>query len=412
MTQDAEKIWDVVVVGGGASGMMAAATAAARGASVCLLEKNNRLGKKLRITGGGRCNVTNNKRDTRQMLAQYKGRGKFLFSTFAQHGVGDTVSWFTDRGVELKEENVGRMFPITDSAETICATLEKELDQHDVQRMRNTEVSKIEKRADGMFIVRTNNNTYFAKHCILATGGLSRPDTGSTGDGFTFAEQLGHTVIAHDVALVPIATKETWVRDVSGITVDEVQLTIQVDKERGRILFTHRGVSGPMILNASKEINDYLQGGTVTLNIDLFPEDDLGSLRSALTSLFHKHSNRKLRNVISELLPAALGRKILRITSIDADTPCHSVSVADKKELCEILKNRNLTVDGLMGTDKAVISSGGVKLEEINFKTMESKIVSGLYVVGDMLDIDRPSGGYSLQLCWSTGFVAGVHAST
>jgi predicted Rossmann fold flavoprotein len=269
-----------------------------------------------------------------------------------------------------------------------------------------------------MFLIKTKaQGTFTAKQCILATGGLSRPETGSTGDGFTFAKRLGHTITEHDVALVPVATKERWVQKVSGTTLSDITITVLVDGERkekqtGKLLFTHIGVSGPTVLNLSKRIGEWLQSGTVTLGLDLAPHADHGTVRKQLTDLFQEHSNKRVRNALSELVSAGLGRVLLELSGIDGDTPCHSIRVEEKKALVENLKHLTVTVSGLLGTDKAVISSGGVKLEEIDFKTMESKKVSGFFLVGDMLDIDRPSGGYSLQLCWSTGYVAGLHAAT
>jgi predicted Rossmann fold flavoprotein len=416
--QDIEqKMWDVVVIGGGASGMMAAATAAANGAVVCLLEKNADLGKKLRITGGGRCNVTNNKRDDQEMLSMYKGRGKFLFSTFSQHNVIDTVSWFNERQVTLKEENEGRMFPVTDSAETIYEALVTELTDTKVVQVTNTPVTAVEKQPNGTFLITSKQGTsYTAKRIVLATGGTSRPETGSTGDGFQFAQALGHTVRTNDVALVPLVTEEDWVAAVSGVTLQNVKLTMYVDdtkvkKEIGKILFTHKGVSGPTILNMSKEIGEWLQSDTVVLELDLFPQTDVGGLRQLVTTIFHDNSNKKVRNVLGGLAPSALGKVLLKLAGIDSETPCHSIRVEEKNRLVDLMKGVPLTIAGLMGNDKAIISSGGVRLEEIDFKTMESTIVPGLYITGDMLDIDRPSGGYSLQLCWSTGFVAGTHAA-
>lgn len=408
-------VWDVAVIGGGPAGMMAAATAAEQGARVILLEKNKILGKKLRITGGGRCNVTNNKPDARTMLSMYKGRGKFLFSTFAQHGVLDTVSWFKTRGVTLKEENEGRLFPITDSAETVAETLVAALRTHGVTVLSSACVTAITKSAQGIFNLQYGNGLIQAKRCILATGGLSRPDTGSTGDGFTFAKELGHTITSTNLGLVPMVVKEPWVKKLSGITIPDCTVSIFVDgkrvqKQTGKLLFTHFGVSGPVILNLSKETGDHLQSGTVTLQLDLFPNQDSAAVRQQFQNAFQFHSNRTVRNAMATILPAALARALLQLAGIAEDTPCHSVTTADRKKIYTLSKQMPLTVTGLMGKHKAIISSGGVKLEEVNFKTMESRLIPGLYLIGDLLDIDRPSGGYSLQLCWSTGYVAGFHA--
>lgn len=417
MTQAAEKVWDVVVIGGGPAGMMAAATAAAQGVEVLLLEKNDVLGKKLRITGGGRCNVTNNKPDNREMLAQYKGRGKFLFSTFTQHGVADTVSWLRERNVTLKEENEGRMFPTTDSADTICDALLAELRATGVNVVSNSPATDVAKQPNGMFLITCGETSYVTKRCVIATGGTSRPDTGSTGEGFRFAEKLGHTIQENTMALVPLMTREWWVKQVSGVSLTDVTLTVFVDQEKalkqsGKILFTHTGVSGPTVLNISKEVSDLLQSGTVILSIDLFPKCDGGELRTELTRLFHAESNKKVRNALKNLVPTSLGKTLLELAAIDGETPCHSIRAEEKKMLSHLMKNLTVTITGLMGEDKAVVSSGGVILEEVDFKTMESKVAPGLFLIGDVLNIDRPSGGYSLQLCWSTGYVAGIHVSS
>lgn len=397
--------------------MMAAATAAAKGKAVLLIEKNSSLGKKLRITGGGRCNVTNNQPVVREMLSNYKGKGKFLFSTFTQHGVKESISWFNEKGVGLKEENEGRLFPDTDSAETIHKAMVHELIKKKVTTLSSDAVRTITRRnKTGVFAVTVNSGTtYICTKCIIATGGTSRPDTGSTGDGFTWAKKLGHTVATHNVALVPVMTKEKWVKEVSGISLPNIAMTICIDgvkafTEKGKVLFTHTGLSGPTILNMSKRIGECLESGEVQIRIDLLPKHDLGETRNLLTELFKSQSNKLVKNALSELIPNGLVKIILKKCNVDEDTPCHSVRVEEKKKIANELKYLTLTITGLLGTDKAVISSGGVVLEEINFKTMESKLVPGLYLVGDMLDIDRPSGGYSLQLCWSTGFVAGNNA--
>jgi len=406
--------YDVVVIGGGASGMMAAATAGARGLKVILLEKNNRLGKKLAITGGGRCNVTNNKPEVREMLAQYKKEGKFLFSTFTKHGVAESIAWFNNRGVELKEENEGRLFPITEKAETIRQALEDELIKNKVTVKSNEQVSGITyDQPTEKFIIGTKQGQVEASSCIIATGGVARPETGSTGEGFVWLKKLGHTVVANNNALVPIALKTVWTKGLSGLTLPEVKVTVfAYDKKQfsrtGRVLFTHIGVSGPLILNMSKEVGDLLDHTEVTLYLDLFPCFDAGELKEHLKLLLS--SNKMIINALTEELPKQLVKVILEELQIEGETPCHSVSSEDRKKLLNYLKRVPLPVKSLLGADKAVISSGGVVLEEIDFRTMESKIISNLYIVGDLLNINRPSGGYSLQLCWTTGYVAGAHA--
>jgi predicted Rossmann fold flavoprotein len=406
--------FEVIVVGGGAAGMMAAATAASRGLRVVLLEKNRRVGKKLAITGGGRCNITNNKPKVREMLSQYKKEGKFLFSTFTQHGVAESIDWFTERGVALKEENEGRLFPVTDSAETVRQALENELIKSRVIIKYNEHVSDISyNQSTKKFIVTSNQGRVEAGSCILATGGIARPETGSTGEGFAWLQKLGHTVVANSNALVPITLMTNWTKDLSGLTLPDVKLTVSAYGKKqfsrtGKMLFTHVGVSGPLVLNMSKEVGDLLEHTAVTLYLDLFPQHDAGQLKEQLQMLLA--SNKKIINVLTEMMPRQLAKAILNELALDGETPCHSVRSEDRKKLRSYLKQIPLSVKGLLGADKAVISSGGVVLEEIDFRTMESKLIPHLHIVGDLLNINRPSGGYSLQLCWSTGYVAGKHA--
>lgn len=414
--QDAEKeIWDVIVVGGGPAGMMAAATAARAGARVLLLEKNDRLGKKLSITGGGRCNVTNNKPEVRTMLAQYREEGKFLFSTFTQHGVAESIDWFLERGVPVVEENEGRLFPDTHSAETICAALEAELKAAKVTVLSQCEATALTAGdVEQVFAITTKHATYVGKRCVLATGGYARPDTGSTGDGFAWLAAVGHTIQKPDTALVPIALKTQWTKALSGLTLPDVKVHVWSDgkkwlSDRGRVLFTHVGVSAPLILNMSKQVGDLLPYSPVELRLDVFPEHDPGALKDFFHELLQ--SNKMLQNALAEVLPLQFVKGVLSELKINGETPCHSVRSEDRSRLRQYLKAVPLQVDHLMGADKAIVSSGGVGLPEIDFKTMESKLLPGLFVVGDLLNINRPSGGYSLQLCWSTGFVAGQAAA-
>jgi predicted Rossmann fold flavoprotein len=407
------RVYDVVVIGGGPAGMMAAARGSARGRSVILLEKNPKLGKKLAITGGGRCNVTNNKPVVREMLRQYKDSGKFLFSTFMQHGVSDSIDWFAERKVTLVEENEGRLFPASQKAETIRACLIHELQKTGVEVKTNTVVSRIEfDKGRKVFKIKTSEGNMEASACVVATGGTSRPETGSTGEGFKWLKSLGHTIISNNMALVPMRVNATWLESLAGITLSDVKLTLfasnkKISVHNGKLLFTHVGITGPTVLNLSKQVGELLEGGEVILKVDLLPKFDEAELKEKLYELLVKESNKKIKNILSELLPVKLSEVILEIAKIDGDTKGHSVTKGDRTQLLQILKSFPLLIKGLLGPEKAVVSSGGVALEEINFKSMESRVVPGLFLVGDILNINRPSGGYSLQLCWSTGFVAG-----
>ncbi len=411
------KVWDVVVVGGGPAGMMTASQAAARGRAVLLLEKNEKLGKKLLITGGGRCNITNNKPEVRDVLAQYKGQGKFLFSAFSQFAVKEAIEFFVGRGLEFKEENEGRMFPKTEKAESVWKVLVQALRDGGVTVKAKSEVAKIEKDKgiDFFRITLKNGEEIRSQACVVATGGTSHPETGSTGEGFKWLKQLGHTVIENNFALVPIALTDAWVKKLGGVSLRDIKLTVLADGKKqsahlGKLLFTHFGVSGPTILNLSKEVGDLLTHSRVIILLDLFPKLDAGALREKLQNLLTTESNKKIKNVLGALVPKALVKPMLELTEIDGETANHSVRRDERLKLVQILKAVPLNVKGLLGANKAVISAGGVKLEEINFKTMESRLVPGLYLIGDVLNIDRPSGGYSLQLCWTTGFVAGANA--
>jgi predicted Rossmann fold flavoprotein len=350
------------------------------------------------------------------MLHHYKSAGKFLFSTFMQHGVKESIAWFKKRGVTLKEENEGRLFPDTDLALTIRDALANEMKMQKVTIQNNATVSRISHdQKQNTFLIVTNLGTYTATSCIVATGGTSRPETGSSGDGYGWLEKLGHTIFPNNFALVPLTLKNTWTRKLSGLSLPNVKITLYADKKKqdsklGKLLFTHVGVTGPTILNMSKMVGELLAHSEVTLMIDLFPDKDAGEFKIYLRSLLASESNKKLKNVLGAILTTAVGSGILEEIAIDGEIPCHSVSSQDRTKLATYLKAVPLFVRGLLGENKAVISSGGVALEEIDFKKMESRLVPHLYIVGDVLNIDRPSGGYSLQLCWSTGFVAGSNA--
>lgn len=412
------KIQDIVIIGGGPAGMMAAGRAAELGHSVLLLEKNPALGKKLLITGGGRCNVTNNKPDTRVMLAKYKNNDKFLFSAFAQFGVKETLQFFNKRGMDTKEENEGRIFPVSDKAQSVSDVLAGYMREGNVKVQTGAEVSglSIDKVSGHIIIKLKGGQEIIAKSCVLATGGTSRPETGSTGEGFKWLKKLGHKIIEDGVALVPVALKDTWTKKMSGVALKDVKLTTFQNKQKqavgkGKLLFTHFGISGPTVLNMSKEIGELLKYGEVVIELDLFPKLDHGELKKKLQELLVSESNKKLKNTLSKFTPAVLALPILELSGIDGETFNHSVRSADRTKLVALMKAIPLNVKGLLGADKAIVSSGGVDLKEVDFKTMESRIVPNLYLVGDVLNIDRPSGGYSLQLCWTTGYVAGGQQS-
>lgn len=405
--------FDVVVVGGGPAGMMSAGRAAERGLRVLLIEKNDSLGKKLLITGGGRCNVTNAEMDTRVLLQKFKDNDKFLFSAFSQHSVAETLNFFHERGMETKEEANKRVFPASNTSLSVWNTLVQYMQKGNVTVLSNSPVTKIE-HSDGKIssVAVRGGKKITAKSFILATGGKSRPETGSTGDGFEWLKNLGHTIHEPEASLVPIEIADSWVKKLQGVSLPEVKITLLQNSQKqnistGKILFTHFGITGPTILNMSKDVSELLKYGPVTISLDILPSLDHGMLNARLQEIFKEESNKKFKNSLGTLIPSALCPIIVEKSGISGDTLCNKISREQRFRLIETLKNLTMEVRRLLGVDKAIVTSGGVDLREVDFKTMQSRKYSNLYIVGDLLHIDRPSGGYSLQLCWTTGFVAG-----
>lgn len=411
-----EQIWDVAVIGGGPAGMMAAGRAAELGKRVILIEKNKKLGEKLLITGGGRCNVTNAELDTRTLLAKFKYAEQFLFSAFAQWNVQETLDFFNQRGMETKIEAEKRVFPVSNKSQSVWDVLVDYMKSGNVTILSNSPVSGFVTEKDSIAAVTlVNGKEIRAKSFILATGGTSRPETGSTGDGFGWLRTLGHTVTEPTAALVPMAVKDEWVKKLQGISLPTAKLTAFQNGEKqevrkGKMLFTHFGISGPAVLNMSSAVGELLKYGDVALELDVLPTHDHAQLNTALQDLFKEETNKKLKNALPKLIPSAFVPAVCELSNVDGETFCNEVSREARMRLIDTLKGLEMHVKGLLGLDKAIIASGGVALSEVDFKTMRSKRYPNLYIVGDMLNIDRPSGGYSLQLCWTTGRVAGEHA--
>lgn len=404
--------YDLIVIGGGPSGMMAAGQASKRGKRVLLLEKNRNLGKKLSITGGGRCNILNSEKDVQKLLDFYGPAKKFLFSPFSQFGVKETFSFFESRKLPIVVEARKRAFPKSQKAEDVTKVMKDFLNENGVVAKTKVAVKEILWSGNRIDAVVTKGGNLTADNFLIATGGVSRGVTGSTGDGFKWLAELGHTVKQPTPDIVPIAVKNDWVKELSGVSLSFMKITFFCDDKKafsktGKILFTHFGLSGPLILNSAREVKDLLQSGYVTAKIDAYPDTDHGALDKHIQKVFDQNKNKDLKNILAEIVPAGMAESMLFSKFAEGDVKVHSVSKESRKEIVNLLKALPINVTGLMGFDRAVVADGGVSLAEIDTKTMRSRKIENLFVTGDMLDVNRPSGGYSLQLCWTTGFVAG-----
>ena len=415
--------WDVCVIGGGPAGLMAACAAGEKGAKVLVLEKNDELGKKLLISGGGRCNLTNADPDKRNFISKFGKKGNFLFSPLSIFGVPETIKFFNDLGLKTKVEAGYRVFPDSDNSADVLDTLVKQAKKLGVtfklaSEVENFKADKKNKKIPNILL--KNGEKIEAKSFILTTGGLSHPETGSTGDGFRWLKEIGHKVIKPNPALVPIKITNQWIGELAGITLDNVGISIWTKKDnnyqkvlnkKGRLLFTHNGLSGPTILNMSKSIGEFLQYGEVLISVDFFSGVGLDRMHEMIKKVFDANLNKKIKNLSFKEVPAKIFDLILKQLEINPDWSINEIRREERLALVEKFKKFEMTIGGLLGFDQAIISSGGLDLNEVNFKTMGSKLYSNLFFAGDILDFDRPSGGFSLQLCWTTGYIAGKSAS-
>lgn len=416
--------YDVIVIGGGASGMMAAGRAAERGCRVLLLEKNKQLGKKLSVTGGGRCNILNAEPDTRALVAHYGDAAKFLYSPFAQHDMQASWDFFTARGLPLVVEARKRAFPKSMQAPEVTTTMRQYMVEHRVEIKVGETVTELETEAEEIVAVRTRSGQRFtAASYILATGGASHQETGSTGEGVEWLRSLGYRVHEPNPNLVPLVTEDAWVHRLSGTTLSFMKITFGTDRAKahgttsgrfsrtGKVLFTHFGLSGPLILNAAHAVKQLLADGPVMTTIDMFPDTEVGTVRNRVLEAFLANKNKDVKNVVKDIAPSGMAEAVLQQLPPAMQTAkVHDVTKEEREALADYLKAMPLTITDTMGLDWAVISDGGVDLTEVDTRTMRSKRHENLYFTGDVLHINRPSGGYSLQLCWTTGWVAGSHA--
>lgn len=406
----------IVVIGGGAAGLMAAVIAGREGARVILLEKMNMVGKKMGITGKGRCNITNSA-DISDFIKNTPGNGKFLYGAYERFSNVDLLALLHEWGLKTKVERGGRVFPESDSALEVRNLFMKMLKKYNVTVHLNEAVTKIVTKDNVVTGVVTTKESYACEAVIIATGGASYPLTGSTGDGYRLAEGVGHSITDIRPSLVPIVTEESWVKDIMGLSLRNVEVSI-VFKEKvqakmfGEMMFTHFGVTGPTILSLSHTVGKLLRKkktASIAVSINLKPALTAEVLDKRLQKDFDLYSKKQLANGMKDLLPSNLIPIIISLAKLDPAKPINQITKEERQQLCHVLQHMTLTVKGLRPVEEAIVTAGGISIKEFNPKTMESKLVKGLYGAGEVLDIDAFTGGYNLQAAFSTGYVAAMH---
>jgi len=410
-----ETMFDAVIIGGGAAGCMAAITAAERGLRVAIIERNEAIGKKLRITGKGRCNLTNN-RDIKDFLRNVPRNAKFLYSALNALPPGETMSMFERFGVPLKTERGGRVFPLSDDARDIVNALAQKLSEHGVEIIRGRAVG-IDVSGGGVAGIKAvtgikREKDYIScESAVIATGGASYRATGSTGDGYKIAKNLGHTVTELMPSLAPLVSDDKVCAEVAGLSLKNVRLTAfendaEIFTDFGELLFTHFGLSGPLVLSASAHMRNFGKS-EYKISIDLKPALTLETLEARLLSDFAENRNRDFINALDALLPKKIIPAVVRKSGIEPRKKVNAVTKRERGDLLRVLKNFTVNISGTRPLNEAIITSGGVDLKEINPRTMESKLVKGLYFAGEVIDTDAYTGGFNLQIAWSTGYLAG-----
>ncbi len=410
--------YHAAVIGGGPAGMMAAGRAAQCGAKTILIEKNYLPGRKLLITGKGRCNITNAQYDPHRFIEAFgkNKKGKFLYSSLHQFGVADTIRFFNERGLCTKVERGNRVFPESDKAADVLTVLLDFLKETGVTVITGSPVRRVVKSGTAVKEIVLDRLVVSADKYILSTGGLSYPDTGSTGAGIEWAEELGQPIVPPQPALVPLKLKEKWVKELHGLDLRNVRIRVYQDNKKqeeafGEACFTHDGMGGPIILDMSKKIGKLLEKAPVQLLIDLKPALEFNRFDARLQRDFRQFHNKMFKNSLDKLLPRAMIPVMINLSGIDPLKKANAVTREERKKLVHLFKELRVNVRSLLGINKALITSGGVSLKAVDPRTMRSTRINNLYFAGEILDLDGPTGGYNLQVCWSTGYVAGESAA-
>ena len=408
---------DLIVIGGGAAGLMAAGTAAQRGLSVTLIERNDKLARKVAITGKGRCNVTNSCPLLNDLISNVPVNGRFLYGAFSRFTTDDTIDFFEGMGVPLKIERGNRVFPVSDRALDIVDALNKFITVNGVKRKQGRVTELIVENGVVKGCVTDDGRKFFAENVLVATGGISYPATGSTGDGYTLAKQAGHTITDLKPSLVPLECHEGWCTDAQGLSLRNVEIRVEdtktykeVYKDFGEMLFTHFGVSGPMVLSASSHMRN-MERGRYVIHIDFKPALTYEQLDKRLQRDLLECSNKNLYNTLALMLPRKMIPVIVKLSGLNGNIKSNQVTKDMRATLVELLKDIRLTVTDFRPIDEAIVTSGGVSVSEIDPKTMKSKIIDGLYFAGEVIDVDAYTGGFNLQIAFSTGHLAGNSVS-
>ncbi|MBN2058057.1 MAG: NAD(P)/FAD-dependent oxidoreductase [Candidatus Saganbacteria bacterium] len=408
--------YDIAVIGAGPAGLMAALSAAQAGAKVVLLEKNDQLGRKLLLTGKGRCNLTQAEEDPVVFSEAFGRHGKFLLTALTTFGVKETVDFFNSAGVATKIERGQRVFPESDKAEDVLRALTGRIKALKVTVKTRSSIKKIIAKGRAIKQLTTAGTEIKADKYIIATGGLAYPATGSSGDAYAWLEELGHKIERLRPTLVPIKLKEKWCAELAGLGLRNVRLSVYQDNKKkserfGEALFTHDGLSGPIVLDLSQEIGELFDKRPVELRLDLKPSLDHAKFDARLRRDFQKNLNKSFKNSLDDLLPASLIPVMIRLSGIDPEKKVNSVTKEERTKLLHLFKDLVLHVSGIHGFEQAIATAGGVSLKQIDPRTMHSKLIDNLYFAGEIIDLNGPTGGYNLQLCWSTGYLAGKSAA-
>ena len=402
--------YNTIIIGAGPAGLIAGIFAKEKGENILIIEKNEKIGRKLFITGKGRCNITNYTTDTKELISKYKDNNKFLFHTFTEFNVEKTIQFFKKLGVETKVERGNRVFPITEKSLTVIDAFYSKLSSN---ILNECTVLDILSKENSITELLTNKGSFTADKYILATGGKSYPLTGSDGFGFELAKKLGHTISLLKPALTALTVKESWINRLAGLSLKNVSLNIfcknkKVISKFGEMLFTHEGISGPIVIDISREVGNLLEENPVKVEIDLKSALSFPQLKDRITRDLQEAGNSAMKNSLDKLLPKSIIPVILDLCEIHPNEMASQVSKEKRNTLLHMIKEFTLNIKDTEGWERAVVTAGGINVKEIDPKTMKSKIINNLYFAGEIIDVYGPTGGYNLQICWSTGYLAGI----